>query len=199
MQIVLFYKLLHLYHLISISTNDEVDMLKPRHDLRYEPNQEVNALAVLQTGHVYYVDHIFGLISAYFRIRSESHVVDGIGNGEASIWIELGPEAEVILAGLAHTYRCIQVSDRPFAELVQIDACHIMEPEQGVLGENGLEAISLGSHHNALLNHTRALVAVAYVNVLSNKDLTNYWKSLPESEESHILVDDRNLRQMIAF
>lgn len=199
MQIMLFYELLHLDHFVSISANDEVDVLKLCNDLWYEPNQKVNTLAVLQTRDVHDVDHIFGLIATYLGIRGESHGVHSIGDGEASIRVELGPETEVILAGLTHAYGRIQVPDRPFAELVQIDACHIMEPKQGVLCENGLEAIGLGSHHDALLNHTRALVTMAYVNVLSNEDFANYWKRVPESEKCHIFVDHRNLRQVITF
>ena len=199
MQIVLLNELFHLNHLVTITTNDEVHMLESRNNFRNQSNQEVNTFAILQAADVHDIDDVLGFFSPDAWIRRESQAVNGIWYREASIWVELGTKAEVVLTGLTHAYCCIQVSYCPLAQLVQIYSCHVVEPEERVLREDSLEAVGFGSHRYALLNDTRGLMAMADVNVLSDEDLAYHWECLPKSEESDIPSNERNMRQMITL
>ena len=57
-----------------------------------------------------------------------------------------------------------------------------------MLGVDGLDSIALRYVHNQLLDDTRALMRVTYINMLSDENVPDYWIRHPEGEESHITI-----------
>ena len=68
---------------------------------------------------------------------------------------------------------CIEVSEAPFYQFIEMDPSEVVVAEKRMFGEDGFEAERLRRHKNDMLENTDTLVAMNDVNLFTNQDLTD--------------------------
>ena len=172
-EVVFFHEFLQVDHPCAVAAYNEVDVFELRQDLGYYSDQEVDSLPVLEPGNEDDVDLVwvasllnFSLPDAW--VRRKFLGVHRIRNRESLARIVLCSQNKVVFASMADTDGCVQVSEGPGDQLIQVDPRHVVETEQGVLCEDGLQPIGLSSQHHAVLQDAGALMSMDYVDVLTD-------------------------------
>lgn len=144
-QVMLLDQLLEVGHAFTITADDEVHVFELCEDLRNDTNEKIDALAVRETGDEDNVDSVWvarlGNVSlADARIRSKSAGVNGIGDRESFAGINFCAKHKVLLACVTDADGGVEVTEAPFDQFVEVNAEDVVEREQRVLSEDGLEA-----------------------------------------------------------
>ena len=172
-QVVLLDQLVEASHTLTITTDDEVHVLKLSEDLGDDTNEKIDALTVGETGDEDDVDSVWvtrlGNVSlANAGVRSKSARVNGVRNGESFAGINLGAQNEVLFASVADADSGVKITEAPLDKLVEVNAEEIMEGEQRVLSEDSLQTERLGSHESNVLKDAGALMTVHNVDLFPN-------------------------------
>ena len=76
---------------------------------------------------------------------------------------------------MTNTDSGVKVSERPFNDLVEMNACGVIISKERVLSEYCLDTVRLSSHEYHVLKYTSTLMTMDYVDVFTYQDLSYQW------------------------
>lgn len=132
-----FHEVLQQIFLWTVSNNYPLKLRYLPHQLRNDLNHKINTLPIEQSA---YCDKSRSPIVLSGAICAEFRTMQSVWNHHIPLRGTLHPESKIFTSTSGHTYDFVSVKMIELGNLVQIDASHIGEAEQRVLGVNGVES-----------------------------------------------------------